>query len=271
MPPEAKSAELPNGLTLPYAERGNPSGVPLVLLHGITDSWHSFELVLPHLPDSMRAIALSQRGHGDADRPESGYRPEDFAADVAAFMDVLQIPAAVIVGHSMGASVAQRFAIDYPELTLALVLIGSRTTWSAHPDFVGLWDSVVSTMTDPVDPDFVREFQVSTLAQPVPPEFLETVVQESLKLPARVWKAVLLEGLLQADFSADLGQIRAPTLIFWGDQDAMTQNGQEALTAAIAGSRMIVYDGAGHGLHWEEPARFAEDLAGFVREVASWQ
>jgi pimeloyl-ACP methyl ester carboxylesterase len=56
------------------------------------------------------------------------------------------------------------------------------------------------------------------LAQPVPPEFLEIVVRESLKLPARVWRAALLEGLLEADFSEELAKIQVPTLIFWGDQ-----------------------------------------------------
>lgn len=262
-----KSVQLPNAVKLPYVEQGNPRGTPVVLLHGITDSWHSFERVLPHLPASIRAFAVSQRGHGDADRPTTGYGPQDFAADLAAFMDALDLDSAVVVGHSMGASIAQRFAIDHPGRTRGLVLVGSLTTWRGHPDFVELWNSVVSTLTDPIDPGFVREFQESTLAQPVPPEFLETVVRESLKLPARVWKAALLEGLLEADFSGELAAIQAPTLIFWGDRDALTRNGQEALTTAIAGSRLVVYAGAGHGLHWEEPERFAADLAAFVRSV----
>jgi pimeloyl-ACP methyl ester carboxylesterase len=61
-----KSVELPNGVRLPYVEQGDPSGVPVLLLHGITDSWYSFEPVLPHLPESIHAFALTQRGHGDA-------------------------------------------------------------------------------------------------------------------------------------------------------------------------------------------------------------
>jgi pimeloyl-ACP methyl ester carboxylesterase len=263
--PVLKCVELLNGVRLPYVEQGDPLGVPVLLLHGITDSWRSFERVLPHLPDSIRVFALSQRGHGDADRPAAGYRPQDFAADLAAFMDALELGPGVIAGHSMGASIAQRFAIDYPGRTLGLVLVGSLITWRGHPDFVELWDSVVSTLTDPIDPGFVREFQESTLARPVPPAFLETVVHESLKLPARVWKAVLLEGLLEADFSGELAKIQAPALIFWGDQDTLTGGGQEALTAAIAGSRLVVYPGAGHGLHWEEPERFAADLTAFIK------
>jgi non-heme chloroperoxidase len=261
------SATLPNQVTLPYVEQGDPAGVPVLLLHGITDSWRSFEGVLPHLPTSLHAFALSQRGHGDAARPVTGYYPQDFAADLAAFMDVLKLGPAVVVGHSMGSYIAQRFALDYPDRTLGLVLMGSCTTVRGNPVAVELWDSVVSTLTDPIDPSFVREFQQSTLAQPVPQTLLDTVVQESLKVPAQVWRAALA-ALLDTDFSGELGKITAPTLIVWGDQDAFfLRREQEALTAAITGAQLVVYPGAGHGFHWEEPARFAADLAAFTEHV----
>ena len=68
MMPRAKSVELPGRVRLAYVEQGDPSGVPVLLLHGITDSWRYFEPMLSHLPDSIHAFALSQKGHGDADR-----------------------------------------------------------------------------------------------------------------------------------------------------------------------------------------------------------
>ncbi len=259
-----KPVELPGRVKLQYVEQGDPSSVPVLLLHGITDSWRSFEGVLPYLPESIHAFALSQRGHGDADRPAAGYGPQDFAADLAAFMDALDLRQAVIAGHSMGSTVAQRFALDYPERTLGLVLMGSFFTYRGNPGVVEFWDYGVSQLTDPIDPNFAREFQESTLAQPVPPTFLETVVWESLKVPARVWRAAF-EGLLENDFSGELAEIKAPTLIVWGDQDVFApRRDQDALAAAIAGSRLVVYPGAGHALHWEEPDRFAADLLAFT-------
>ena len=130
-----------------------------------------------------------------------------------------------------------------------------------------LWASVVSGLTDPVDPGFVREFQEGTVARPVPPAFLDTVVRESLKVPARVWQAVF-EGFLGADFSARLGEIEVATLIVWGDRDAICpRSEQEALATAIPGARLVVYPGAGHAPHWEEPERFAADLAAFAERV----
>ncbi len=123
MTPIIKSVEPPHRVKLPYVEQGDPSGVPMILLHGYTDSWRSFEPVLPHLPESIHAFALTQRDNGDADRPATGYRTPDFAADVAAFTDALGLGPAVVVGSSMGSTNTQRFAIDYPERVLASCLL----------------------------------------------------------------------------------------------------------------------------------------------------
>lgn len=269
MAPIQQSITLSTRVTLPYVEQGDPDGIPVILLHGVTDSWRSFELVLPHLPSFLHVFALSQRGHGDADRPLTGYSFHDFAADVAAFIDAQQLKNAVVVGHSMGSGVAQRFALDYSERLLGLVLVGSFAALHANPAVREFWDSAVSLLVDPIDPQFVRDFQQSTLAQPVPAEFFETVVQESLKVPARVWRA-LFSTFLQEDWSGELAKITAPTLIVWGDQDAFCpRSDQDMLTAAISQSQLVIYSGAGHDPHWEEPERFASDLAAFTRVLVS--
>jgi pimeloyl-ACP methyl ester carboxylesterase len=267
MTPVIKSVELPNQVKLPYVEQGDPSGVPILLLHGYTDSWHTFELVLPHLPESVRAFALTQRGHGDASRPAAGYRIRDFAGDLAAFVDTLQIEAAVIAGGSSGGFVARRYAIDHPERTLGLALMGSPFTLRDKARVLELWDSTISKLMDPIDPGFVHDFQTSLLAKSVPQAFLDTVVQESLKVPARVWKATF-EGLLEDDSSEALDQINVPTLIIWGDQDTtLPLSDQEMLAAAIARSQLVVYPGAGHGLYWEEPQQIAADLVTFTENL----
>lgn len=266
MTPVIHSVELPRGVTLQYVEQGDPSGIPVLLLHGVTDSWRSFEPVLPQLPASIRAFALTQRGHGHASRPPTGYRYADFAADLAAFMDILGLESALIVGHSMGSAIAQRFAIDHPGRTFGLVLIGAFVGEARNPVLVEA-EAIVSKLTDPIDPGFVREFQVSTLAQPVPPAFLDTVVEESLKVPARVWREVF-ETLRDDDVAAECGRISVPTLVILGDRDCFAApDVVEARARDIAGARLLVYRGAGHALHWEEPARFAADVAAFTETL----
>lgn len=261
---QQKFAELATGVRLPYVEQGDPTGVPVILLHGVTDSWRSFEPVLPYLPPSLHVYALTQRGHGEADRPSAGYTPHDFAADVAAFMDTQHLSSAVVVGHSMGSFVAQRFALDYPERTRGLVLMGSFTSCRGNAGLEEFWEQVIVPLTDPIDPEIAREFQVSTLAQPVTPEFLQMVTGESLKVPAHVWQAAF-RGLLTSSHLGELSQMQVPTLIVWGDQDTFfPRHEQETLATAISHAQMRIYPGSGHAMHWEEPAQFAADLIAFI-------
>lgn len=269
MQPIVKTVALATGVTLAYAEQGDAGGVPVVALHGIADSWRSFEPLMPHLPRSLRLLAVSQRGHGDSERPMTGYRTRELAADVAAFLDALRIERALVLGHSWGSINAMRFALDHPARLLGLVIAGSQPTFAHKPDMIEYWRKDIAALTDPIDPAFARDFQQSTLAQPVTPQFLEMVTGESLKLPARVWRAAF-DGLMSEDFSRKLASIDTPTLIVSGRHDAYcTRADQEALLAAIAGARHIEYFDAGHAMHWEEPQRFARDLAEFASSGAA--
>lgn len=264
----ARSVALASGIRLSCAEQGAGGGAPLLLLHGYGDSWRAFGPVLASLPPSRRAIALSLRGHGDSDKPADGYRIADFAADVIAFMDRLDLPPAALVGHSMGSLVAMRAALDRPGRVAGLVLIGAFATLKGNAAAEELWRTAVAGFGETVDPGFVREFQQGTLARPVEPAFFEGVVAESLKLPAAAWRAALA-AMLADDFSDELGRISAPTLLLWGELDSFSGRAeQERLAALIPGARLVAYKGAGHAPHWEDPARAAADLAGFAASLA---
>ena len=79
----------------------------------------------------------------------------------------------------------------------------------------------------------------------------------------------MLEGFVEGHVPPKPGQIQVPTLIVWGDQDAVFgREEQEALAAAIPGAQLLVYRSTGHALHWEEPERFAADLARFAANLA---
>jgi non-heme chloroperoxidase len=250
-------------ITLDYVTQGRRHGVPVVLLHGFTDSRRSFDRALARMPGSIFAVAISQRGHGDSDRPEDGYAVSDFSADVAAVLDELDLENAIIVGHCMGATVAQRFALDYPERTRRLALAGSFFTIANHAGVLEFWETVAK-LTDPVDPEIVRDFQMSTIKRAVPESFLEIVIRESLKLPARVWKKTL-RALLDTDFTAELGKIRVPTMLLWGERDDFAgREEQDRLLDAIPGSRLKIYTGIGHSPHWEDPTEFVMDLIDFA-------
>src|SRR5919107_4978126 len=198
------TTQLATGLQLHYAERGDRTGEAIIFLHGYSDSWFSFSGVLSLLSPEYHAFALTERGHGDSDKPECCYTLDDFAADVDAFMDAVSIEEATLVGMSGGSFIAQRVALAYPHRVSRLVLNASGATLLDNEAVMGLGEEMLA-LEDPISPEFVREFQESMVYQPVPQEFLDTVVSESLKLPARVWRDYWEGGVLAPDHAARLG------------------------------------------------------------------
>ena len=258
-----KTTRLPNGVNLQFAEQGSFTGTPVIFLHGLSDSWHSFESALKYMPSTIHALAISLRGHGDSDRPLTGYTPKDFAADVAAFMKLHDLKQAFIVGHSLGSIVAQQFALDYPHLTKGVILIGSSAAFRDNPGMPEFYQQVMA-LNDPMDITFMDEFQKGTLAKPIDPAYYNLLVSEGMKVPVWVFKAAMT-GLMSVDYSAHLKTINIPILILWGTKDNFCfQDDQEQLVKEIRDVKLLAYEGTGHALHWEEPARFVNDLVGFV-------
>lgn len=266
--PRHASVALATGVRLHYVEQGDPAGEPLLLLHGITDSWFSFSRILPLLPKGYRVIVPDQRGHGDSERPAGGYEPTSLADDAVALMDALGVRRATIVGHSMGSIVAQEVARRAPDRVAGLVLVGSDVAVAG--EVIDAFLAEVDTLRDPIPDAYIRGFQESTVHRPVPAEFMDSVVAASRKAPARVWRAAL-HGLVEASYPIRPGRAGVPVLLVWGERDNMFgRKGQEALLALHPGSRLIAYPDAGHTPHWEWPERFTRDVtAWLVRGAAS--
>src|SRR5215218_6719007 len=191
----AQAVRIDDDLEIPYLEQSHPYGVPVVLLPGLTDSHRSYEPVLAELPHSIRAIAITARGHGDAGKPEGGYDAARMAADVVHVMDALGIERAIVAGHSMGSWTAQRVAATYPERVLGAVLLGAFADFGGKPDMQALL-AEFDELGDPIDPAYARAWQDSTMALPAPESFMEMVVEETCKPPAHVWRAAL-RGLVE--------------------------------------------------------------------------
>jgi non-heme chloroperoxidase len=254
---------LATGPVLHYAESGNPDGQPVVFLHGWPDSWFSFNLVLPVLPEALRALAVDLRGFGQSDRPDSGYTIAELASDVVAFLDALEIERATLVGHSFGSFVARQTAIAHAERVAALVLIGTGVP--ASNAAMREVQQALRDLADPIPIEFARAFQAGTAYRPLPPEFFERVVVESLKLPPRLWR-LAFDQLLQYDDTDLLPRIQVPTLLLWGDHDALfARSDQDRFLGALPTARLIVYETTGHCPNWEQPERVAADIASFLK------
>ncbi|QQS40600.1 MAG: alpha/beta hydrolase [Acidobacteriota bacterium] len=264
---EKRIVELPGRPALEIIDQGYPNGTPLVLLHGVTDSCRSFDLAMKYFPQTVRAISVSHRGHGGSDKPENGYTSSEYAKDLLALLDFLGLEAPVIAGHSMGSMTASRFAFENPGRVSGLALISAFGTFADKVGIREFLEQGILPLEDPIDPAFVREFQESTFSRPIPEHFFETIVGESLKVPARIWKAAC-SSFFDDDVFGQLSGIKARALLIWGDEDAYSsRSDQEILLDAIRGSRLKIYQGTGHAPHWEEPERFARDVVNFVTTV----
>lgn len=262
---QVKTIRLSNNVQLEYAEKGDPAGMVVILLHGLGDSWRSFENVLPLLPDSLHVFSITQRGHGNSDRPSSGYRPEDFAYDVSLFMEAHHIRRAVIVGHSMGGAIAQCFVINYPEKTSGLILIGALAAFPSNP-VIGELQAAVNYLTGETFPGFAREFQKSTMVKNTDEGFLAMVTGETLKVPVSIFQQIINE-LVKVDYRSRFTDIKTPTLLIWGDRENFVPySDQELMQSRISGAHLTVYAGSGHGVHWDEPGIVATELAAFIRD-----
>jgi pimeloyl-ACP methyl ester carboxylesterase len=261
-----KSAQLREGPTLPYAEAGYPSGTPVVFVHGLADSWWSFEPLLRRLPASLHGYAPTQRGHGDADRPPEGYAPDDFAADLVSFLDAVDVSRAILVGASSGGVPARIVAGGYPDRIAGLVLLGVPGTLADKPVVAAMGKSL-ENLSDPVPRAFVEDFMAGTAARPIARGFIETMIEENLKLPAHVWQETG-RGLLDADLGATLGGILVPTLVIWGEQDEfLPRDDQQTILDAVHGAEFLAYEDTGHVVHWEQPERVVADIAAFAARI----
>jgi non-heme chloroperoxidase len=266
---ERATALLSTGVRLNYAEKGDPTGEAIIFLHGYTDSWVAFHRILPLLSPEYHSFAISVRGHGDSDKPECCYTLNDFAADIDAFMEAVGIEEATLVGASGGSFMAQRVALDYPHRVSRLVLISSAATLLDNEAVMGLGEEMLA-LEDPITPEFVREWQGVNVYQPVPDKFYNKMISESLKIPARVWRDYWRGVVLAPDHASRLGEIAAPTLIMWGDKDAVfSREDPERLAVAIPGATLKVYPETGHAVHWERPEQVVQDLERFMKTTRS--
>jgi len=137
-------------LRLHYQEWGPPAASGMVVLvHGVGSSGHIWDLTGPLLAErSLRVLALDQRGHGESDQPDSGYDFTSVVADLAGFVDALGpgAQAAVMVGHSWGASVVLHYGVAHADRTAGVVLVDGGT---ASPGERWTWAETESRLTPP--------------------------------------------------------------------------------------------------------------------------
>ena len=267
-----KKVALPNGETLAYLEMGNPTGTPVVMIHGYTDSARDWVPMLPYISQQFHLILVDIRGHGESSKPECCYGRLDFAYDIKLLLDALHVRKADLVGHSLGTIIIQTFAEYWPERTGRIVLVSS--TGGMPPDAPKRppeldFAKEIRQLKEPIEAD--SPFMIAWWDSPTPvdPDFIKRERKDAARIPLHVWLAVLDQTLSDNDNYGDLQRtlprLKAPTLLIWGSKDPiMLQPVRTSLMKALPEAQVKVFEGLGHNPFWEDPAGVAEVINRFL-------
>lgn len=278
---ESKKAVLPTGITMAYAECGPADGIPMILIHGVTDARVSWSQVAPMMAERGYHIWVPEyRGNGLTDKPDpgpEGYLAEMHARDIVALMDVLGIEKAHIVGHSLGSIICQIINIWNPGRVLSTTLQDSTVRcmpnevleWAEKGDggeYLGVHgydeaqampDSFLVGWTE--NGNECADFQAATL-------------EHVRQMPYPVW-AWLIEGLNAFDNRKYIHLVSGKVLVMWGSEDAIfPQKDQDELRAGLTGCDVTwkILEGGSHNFHWDGLAArewFVETLDAYIKAL----
>jgi non-heme chloroperoxidase len=242
--------DLATGIRMAYVEVGPQEGIPMILLHGLTDSarsWSAAMSDLHQIDPELHIFAVDQRGHGDSSMPSGRSCPENpkacfamrlFADDLASFIERKKLGKVILAGQSMGSLVTQEMALDYPSKLRAIVLVastsdakGNRTVEGILKEPILRWKKALFAKgkTNPqdvwnataldADPDaaawMTRTWDVDPFASPA---LLKAEVKDTTRVKMGTWIGAT-EAALDVDNSRRLANLSVPTLAIWGTQD----------------------------------------------------
>jgi pimeloyl-ACP methyl ester carboxylesterase len=252
-----------NGLDIHYETQGE--GPPIVFVHGLgatSNVWHAQRMTLSKY---YRVIVYDRSGSGRSQRAHDGYSIEAWTDELAGLLHYLAVPSAVVVGHSLGSMVAQRFAGKYAGRTKALILAGGEAELGSEEKkalterarsidahglsaVVGPWLTVVlSAATREANPALAGLVREMFLANDAKTYALHCLA--------------LRDGAVRSDHA----HIVCPTLLTVGDQDLVTPlSWQRQIAARIANSRIRIIPNTAHMTMLESPAVFNTVLIDFL-------
>ncbi len=250
-----------DGALLSFAECGPRGGIPLVLVHGWLADATVWEPLVEALGERHRTIAVDLRGFGASNGAQGAFSIESFSNDLADLIAAIDLDPVVVVGHSMGAAVAQRFAIDHPEAVEGLVLIaaGPASGVAFPPKIEAMFRAAASDKV-------VAARWLDGLAYGEWTPELSAVLHAAAARANHAAAAQSLEAWLHADFAAEAATIETPTLVIAPSADRpMTPDFlRKNVADVITDSRFVVLDKAGHYATVERPMEISALIDDFI-------
>lgn len=233
---------------------------PIVLIHG-AGGMHLHWPPQTRYLSGQRVYAPDLPGHGRSSAKASENSIAGYAHAVIDFLDDLELPNAIVTGHSMGGAVALHIALDYPERVLGLCLVASGAKLRVDPQLlngIAHTDSIPATL---------RRLNELEFGPDVNPRMKELALQRMRDINPQVLHAdyVTCDSF---DVSARLGEINIPTQILCGTHDLLTPiHYSEYLREHISGAELVPFALAGHMLMLEQPELFTATLKEFANTL----
>ena len=268
-----------NDLRLHYLEWGRPDAPPVVCMHGYTSSAQAFSALARRLQDRYRLIAPDVRGHGEsAWSPTGAYEYADQAADLAAFVDRLELQRFTLVGTSMGGIIAMAYIAAHGGRLNGLVLndigpdaeagtqritqtVGARPDSFASLDEALVYRRTISPITAARPAEDQRELALGVLKQSADGRW-------GWKMdPAYVTQRVTRGAPVRPAAWPSLAALPCPTLVVWGtDSDVLLEAQARRMAETLPRGELVAVPGVGHAPTLVEPASLAaiEHLLGSV-------
>lgn len=248
-----------NGIRLAYDRRGK--GVPMVLLHGFPLDHHLWDEVVPLLEDQFDLILPDLRGFGGSSTVDSFYSMEDYALDIAALLDHLNIDKAAIVGHSMGGYIALAFARLYPDRISGLGLVSSQVLADPPERKEGRYKSAAE----------VADKGIGSVVETMAPKFtsdtrLQDYARQSMEQqPPAAYIGALKAMAERVDSTPLLASIDYPVVVVHGDADNLVPvDRAREVKAAVPDAHLVEVSGAGHMPMMEDAEKTAQALKRLV-------
>jgi len=261
-----------NGVDINVVDAG--SGEVLVYLHGFTGSHADWKDQVAVTSDLYRTIGFDHRGHGQSGAPEASeaYAIKIFADDVHTVLTQQGIDRCCLIGHSMGGFMSLQLTLDHPELVRGLVLVDTSSgEWDVVPGYAEFKNKLHElARTEGLEAAF--EYDATHNPARVEkfrkhPELKEVARQKVLNTSVNGFIHVSNSFMAWPPVTDRLSEIKVPTLIVLGEEDAGFIRPSDIMKEKIAGSELVVIGGAGHNPHEEKTEAFNEAFLDFLPRV----
>ena len=239
-----------------YVDDGGHGGIPVILLHSFGGDSGHWATQLDHLRHHRRALAIDLRGHGKSARPKDlDYSLPALVGDVEIVVKELKLERFVLVGHSLGAAVANAYAGKHPRQVAALVLVGAggpQPPERAQKVMASLDANYNQTMDQFMD----------GLVDDAQPHVRTELMAQMAKMP-REGTLAIIGALFKDDPLPAFDRYKGPKLLMF----AAKSDGNGGLQGLRKDVKQVSFDGTSHWPHLDKPKEFNAALDEFLQEV----